>query len=138
MAVLGGQKVDIAVSLWRERSEISLRSTSGTLLRFTLRIGVRAKGRDVIEDGGGYQLGEGSAGYRAVFEAEKADIGLEKTYFGNVKSNNQDLIVGRPKRPDRDQGPVTIVLKHTGFNFNTGFFSRNRDVVSDSSFSVLG
>ena len=39
---------------------------------------------------------------------------------------------------DHDHEPVTIVLKHTGFNLNTGFFSRNRDIVGDSSFSVLG
>jgi sarcosine oxidase subunit beta len=39
---------------------------------------------------------------------------------------------------DHDHEPVTIVLKHIGFNLNTGFFSRNRDIVSDSSFSVLG
>ncbi|MEJ2037642.1 MAG: FAD-dependent oxidoreductase [Desulfosarcinaceae bacterium] len=39
---------------------------------------------------------------------------------------------------DHDQEPVTIQLKHTGFTLNTGFFSRNRDIVGDSSFSVLG
>ena len=39
---------------------------------------------------------------------------------------------------DHDHEPVTIVLKQIGFNLNTGFFSRNRDIVSDSSFSVLG
>jgi sarcosine oxidase subunit beta len=39
---------------------------------------------------------------------------------------------------DHDHEPVIIVLKHIGFNLNTGFFSRNRDIVSDSSFSVLG
>lgn len=39
---------------------------------------------------------------------------------------------------DHDNEPVTIQLKHTGFNLNTGFFSRKRDIVYDSSFSVLG
>jgi REP-associated tyrosine transposase len=50
------------------------------------RLGFRAKGRDVIEGGGGYQLRERSAGYKALFEAEKADIGHENTYLWNVRS----------------------------------------------------
>ena len=39
---------------------------------------------------------------------------------------------------DHDQKPVTLPLRHTDFQLNTGFFSRNRDMVSDSSLSVLG
>ena len=49
------------------------------------RLGFRAKGRDAIEGGGGYQLREKSAGYKALFEAKKADIGLKNAYFWNVK-----------------------------------------------------
>jgi len=39
---------------------------------------------------------------------------------------------------DHDREPVALRLKQTGFKLNTGFFSRNRDVISNSSFSVLG
>ena len=46
----------------------------------------RAKGREVIEGFWGYQLRERSAGYEAFFGAQKDDIGLENTYFWEVKS----------------------------------------------------
>jgi hypothetical protein len=46
----------------------------------------RAKGRDVIEGGEGYQLREGAAHYQAFFEAENEDIGPENTYLWEVKS----------------------------------------------------
>ena len=39
---------------------------------------------------------------------------------------------------DHDNDPVSIALKHAKFKLNTGFFSRNREIVSASSFSVLG
>jgi putative transposase len=50
------------------------------------RLGFRARGRDVVEGGGGYQLRERAAGYKALFEAEKADIGLENSYLWNVRA----------------------------------------------------
>jgi len=47
-------------------------------------LGFKAKGRRVMEDGGGYQLREGAIPYTALFGAEKGDIAPENTYFGNV------------------------------------------------------
>jgi hypothetical protein len=44
-------------------------------------LGFRAKGRDVIEVDKGYHLREGVAPYKALFGAEKGDIGPETTYF---------------------------------------------------------
>jgi hypothetical protein len=48
-------------------------------------LGFRAKGRDVVEGGEGYQLREDSASYNALFGAEKGDISPENTYFWDVK-----------------------------------------------------
>ncbi len=48
-------------------------------------LGFRAKERDAIESGEGYQLRERPAPYKALFEAENEDIDLEKAYFWNVK-----------------------------------------------------
>ena len=49
-------------------------------------LGFRAKGRDVIESGEGYQLRESPVSYKAFFEAENEDIGLENTRFWDVKA----------------------------------------------------
>jgi hypothetical protein len=49
-------------------------------------MGFRSRTLDVPEGGGGYQLGERSVRYKALFEAEKADIGLENTYLWNVRA----------------------------------------------------
>ncbi|MCG6535228.1 MAG: hypothetical protein L7F78_11155 [Syntrophales bacterium LBB04] len=49
-------------------------------------LGIRAKGRDIIEGAGGYQLREEAAPYKPLFEAKKDDIGYENTYFWNVNS----------------------------------------------------
>jgi putative transposase len=48
-------------------------------------LGFRAKGREVIEAGEGYQVREGTTPYNALFGAEKEDIGSENTYFWNFK-----------------------------------------------------
>jgi hypothetical protein len=48
-------------------------------------LGFRAKGRDVIEGGEGYQLRESSARYKALFEVKNEDIGLENTLFWDPK-----------------------------------------------------
>ena len=48
-------------------------------------LGLRAKGREVMEGGEGYQVREGPALYNAVFGAEKEEIGPENTYLWNVK-----------------------------------------------------
>jgi len=47
-------------------------------------LGFRAKGRDVIESGEGYQLREGPGHYKALFQPENEDIGLENAYFWDV------------------------------------------------------
>ena len=61
-------------------------------------LGFRARGRDVIESGEGYQLRESPASYKAFFEAENEDIGLENTRFWDLKKlNNQCLSVARPQ-----------------------------------------
>jgi len=39
---------------------------------------------------------------------------------------------------DHDASPLSIDLKYTKRRFNIGFFSRNRDINRDSSFSVIG
>ena len=44
-------------------------------------LGFRAKGRDVTEVNGGYQLRERSVPYGAPFGGENNDIGLENTYY---------------------------------------------------------
>ena len=49
-------------------------------------LGFKAKGRDVIEDGEGYQLREESAPYMAFFRAEKDDIGPENVHFWDVNT----------------------------------------------------
>ena len=48
-------------------------------------LGFRAKGREVIEGGEGYQVREEAAIYGALFGAEKEDIGPENTYPWEVK-----------------------------------------------------
>ena len=47
-------------------------------------LGFRAKGREVIEAGEGYQVRESPASYNALFGAEKEDIGPENGYLWNV------------------------------------------------------
>lgn len=47
-------------------------------------LGFRAKGRDVTGDGEGYQLREEPGLYKAVFEGENGDIGLQNTYFWGI------------------------------------------------------
>ena len=48
-------------------------------------LGFRAKGRDVIQSGEGYQLRESPAPYKVLFEAENEDIDLENTISWDVK-----------------------------------------------------
>jgi REP-associated tyrosine transposase len=49
-------------------------------------LGFRAKGREVIESTEGYQVREGFAPYKALFEAEKEDIGPQNTYFWDINA----------------------------------------------------
>jgi len=39
---------------------------------------------------------------------------------------------------DHDNDPLKVKLRNIDFTLNTGFFSRNREIIEDSSFSVLG
>ncbi|MCP4693236.1 MAG: FAD-binding oxidoreductase [Desulfobacterales bacterium] len=39
---------------------------------------------------------------------------------------------------DHDRNPVEVNLRNIDFRLNTGFFSRNRDIIEGSTFSVLG
>lgn len=39
---------------------------------------------------------------------------------------------------DHDSEPVSVPLHYIDFSLNTGTFSRNREIIRDSSFSVLG
>jgi len=48
-------------------------------------LGFRAKGRNVIQSGEGYQLRESPSPYKVFFEAENEDIDLENTVFWDVK-----------------------------------------------------
>jgi len=57
----------------------------------------------------------------------RTDPSLDRSWPGSSKPVKTEQIT-----------TVTLMMKHTGFNLNTGFFSRNRDIVGDSSFSVLG
>ncbi len=75
---------------------------------------------------------------------------LDGFYLANGTSGNQykngpvigqimaRIIEACENGHDHDREPVTLMLNHTDYNLNTGFFSRNRDIVGDSSFSVLG
>ena len=47
-------------------------------------LGFRAKGRDVIQSGEGYQLRESTTPYKALFEAENQDIGLKNTRLWDI------------------------------------------------------
>ncbi len=48
------------------------------------QLGIRAKGRKVVEGGAAYQLRESQVAYRANFGTEKDDIAAENTYFWDV------------------------------------------------------
>ena len=67
---------------WTESIAVGGRSFVETVKSL---LGFRAKGRDVLESGEGYQLREGAARYKALFGAEKGDIGHENTYLWELK-----------------------------------------------------
>ena len=62
------------------------------------RLGFRAKGRNVVEGGKGYQLRESPAHYKALFQVENEDIDLENTLFWDVKSEKSISV--RAPTPD--------------------------------------
>jgi sarcosine oxidase subunit beta len=49
-----------------------------------------------------------------------------------------ELIEACERGHDHDTDPVQVTCPITGFTLNAGFYSRNRDIVEGSSFSVLG
>jgi putative transposase len=49
-------------------------------------LGSKAKGRNVTEGGQGYKLREPNAHYKALFGAEKDDIGPENSYFWDINN----------------------------------------------------
>jgi hypothetical protein len=67
-------------------------------------LGFRAKGRDVIGGGAGYNLREEAAPYTALFGAEKDDIGLENTHFWDLDAEKSSTCGGPTpdSKPDRD------------------------------------
>jgi hypothetical protein len=50
------------------------------------RLGVRAKGREVIEGVKGYQLREEAESYQSLFEVKNSDIGLENAYPWDINA----------------------------------------------------
>ena len=52
--------------------------------------------------------------------------------------NREKLIHASENDHDHDVDPLQVPLRHVDLALNTGIFSRNRDVIQDSSFSVMG
>ena len=48
------------------------------------KLGIRAKGRKILENGGGFQLREDMGTYIANFDRKKDDIGAQNTYYWNI------------------------------------------------------
>jgi sarcosine oxidase subunit beta len=49
-----------------------------------------------------------------------------------------EIIDGCEKGHDHDQAPIQVKLRNIDFTLDTGIFSRNREIIKGSSFSVLG
>ena len=49
-----------------------------------------------------------------------------------------EIILACENGHDHDRNPVQVKLRNIDFTLNTGIFSRNREVIKGSSFSVLG
>jgi len=49
-----------------------------------------------------------------------------------------ELIDACEKGQDHDADPVKVTCPKTGVTLNAGFYSRNREINRESSFSVLG
>jgi sarcosine oxidase, subunit beta len=68
-------------------------------------------------------------------------IGTSGNQFKNAPIAGEimaDIIEACENGRDQDADPVQFRLKNIGLDINTGFFSRNREINKDSSFSVLG
>jgi putative transposase len=66
---------------WSKSIAVGSRSFVETVKEF---LGIRAKGRDVVEGGQGYQLREAAADYKPLLEGKNEDIGFENAYFWNL------------------------------------------------------
>jgi hypothetical protein len=58
--------------------------TQGFVEKTKQKLGIRAKGRKVVETGEAYQLREPQVFYPSNFGLENDDIGAENTYFWDV------------------------------------------------------
>ncbi len=58
--------------------------TQGFVEKTKQKLGIRAKGRKVVETGEAYQLREPQVSYSSNFGLENDDIGAENTYFRDV------------------------------------------------------
>lgn len=68
-------------------------------------------------------------------------IGTSGNQFKNapvVGTMMTELIEACEKGHDHDRDPVQLYMPYTGRTISTGFFSRNREINRESSFSVLG
>jgi sarcosine oxidase subunit beta len=68
-------------------------------------------------------------------------IGTSGNQFKNAPMAGRimaELITACEAGHDHDRDPVKVVAPYTGLTLDVGFYSRNRDVNRDSSFSVLG
>ena len=70
-----------------------------------------------------------------------APEGLDWEHDGFMLSDG-DMMAGLidlcEKGRDHDKDPFQFYLKYTRRNLNVGFYSRNRKINTDSSFSVIG
>ena len=70
---------------------------------------------------------------------------LEAWFIGNQYKNGPvigqllaEIISACEDGHDHDREPVQVKLRNIDFTLNTGIFSRNREIIKGSTFSVLG
>jgi len=57
---------------------------------------------------------------------------------GGVGHLMAELITACQNGHDHDSNPVRVTARYTGLELNAGFYSRNREINPNSSFSVNG
>jgi len=78
---------------------------------------------------------------RSSLEGFYLAIGTSGNQFKNAPMIGQlmaELIVACESGHDHDTDPVRVRCPITGWELNIGFYSRNREINRDSSFTVLG
>lgn len=68
-------------------------------------------------------------------------IGTSGNQFKNAPVAGRvmaELITACEAGQDHDADPVQVTYDYTGWQANIGFFSRNREVNPESSFTVMG